>query len=358
MDESSGPVLTETKKTVLKGDYTSGTRQAEDDHKTAIRENLVGALSDLQFLFNHLENDELRKVVGGDSEQNEGPIPLDDREAVWQELGFFQDPDAKDSEGRVWDPEQNPDAKTDTERYFEEYKQQGKADRQAQECLIDSVALLCRAAEMGVLDVHDLIERGVERYYRGHPRKDSHIINLKYWNEEKDAGKIKADFQEGPVTYETPRQMGDGRERHLAREGYDINPGDDENDIYPDKVTVKDDMIFYGDAPIEINDGDREAVIRVLIEHPGVKRAVDGFGSDNENTDKPTPAATFTDWLHTLHETDIEPLADEAGVSVATFRRVLSQYDSDIKAALAEGYDEIEHFINSPAGWLDDTDDE
>jgi len=92
-------------------------------------------------------------------------------------------------------------------------------------------------------------------------------------------------------------------------------------------------------------------VITGLIDRRGtIETAVDGLLANNDR-DSPLPAATFIEWLRTLHQKDIEPLADKADVSVATFRRVLSQYDSEIKTALADEFDDIKHY----APWLETT---
>lgn len=141
-----------------------------------------------------------------------------------------------------------------------------------------------------------------------------------------------------------------------------VEPGisDEELDeALGDEFTVRDGTIIYGDVPPELDDGTREAVVVTLIERRDfVETGVDGLVTNNENIDSPVPAPTFLDWLHTLHDADIEPLADEAGVTVPTFRRVLSQNDGEIKTRLAEEYDDIEYIVTDPIGVFDETDTE
>lgn len=217
----TGPILTSTRKDVLRGEYESGTRQTRKEHEDAIKENTELTLRDLQFLYEHLDQEDLEDIIGGGPEVEGGLVTYDDQHDTVQELGFFQAPEFfaehRDSEGNVWDPEQNPDAKTPWEWYLEVLKESNKATPEMQKTLIDCVAFLCRAAEAGELNVREVIERGVERYYRGHPTKKRRLVNLRIWDEEHLGPRIKADFK-GPASFDVP-DAGDAIYRYLSREG-------------------------------------------------------------------------------------------------------------------------------------------
>lgn len=221
-ERKSGPILTAKRKEVLRGEYESGTRQAKQDHKDAIKENTELTFADLQFLYEYLDQEELEDIVGGGPDVEGGPVSFDDQHDTIEELGWFQSTEFfnehRDDEGKVWDPDQNADAKTEWKRFLEGLNESNKATPEMQKMLIDSVAFLCRAAEAGELDVEELIERGVERYYRGHPTKDAHMVNLRSVKEEPAGGRIKSDF-EGPASFDVP-DLGDALSRYLSREGY------------------------------------------------------------------------------------------------------------------------------------------
>ena len=195
-NRKNGPILTSTRKEVLRREYEKGaTRQAKQDHKESIKENTKLALEDFQFLFDHLDRDGLEDIVGGGPDVEGGPIAHEGNEMGLEDLDwgnateFFTE--YRDRDGKVWDPEQNPEAKTPYEWYREEIKESNKATPEMQKTLIDCVAFLCRAAEAGELNVQELIERGVERYYRGHPTKGSQLVDVRSWSEEKNGPKIE-----------------------------------------------------------------------------------------------------------------------------------------------------------------------
>lgn len=191
----TGPILTSTRKDVLRGEYESGTRQTRKEHEDAIKENAKLSLGDLQFLFNHISHGDLSEIIGGGEDPEAGPIAHDGNGMELEDLDwanarkFFTKHVGR--EGKVWPPDQNPDAKTPYDWYLDELKKPNKATPEMQRTLIDCVALLCRSAEAGELDVHELIERGVERYYRAHPTSDNQLVNLRSWPEEKHGPEIE-----------------------------------------------------------------------------------------------------------------------------------------------------------------------
>ncbi|SEW20412.1 hypothetical protein [Halobacterium jilantaiense] len=195
-ERANGPILTSTRRDVLQGDYDRPSRQAEQDHKDAIEENTQLGLQDYQFLFNHVDQEDLADIIGGEADSEDGPVAHDSRDMDLADLEwdnareFFTK--QRDQDGRIWPPDQNPDAKIPYERYREELKQSNKATPEMQKTLIDCIGFLCRAAEAGELDIHDLIERGVERYYRTHPTEENRLVDVRSWSEEKNAEKIKA----------------------------------------------------------------------------------------------------------------------------------------------------------------------
>lgn len=220
VSDTNGPLLTDTKKDVLRGEYDSGTRQARDGHEGTIRKNAVGALRDLRFLFNFLGQEELEKAIGGDAERDDGLVSYDYHTDVPAFASYSLE--HVDDEGDPHDPEHSPDTKTKLERDLIDLDPTGKATLEMQKTLIDCVAFLCRTAEAGRLDVQEVIERGVERYYRGHPSKDRQIANLRTWREGPKGGRIKANH-EGPASFEIP-DAGQGIFRYLGREGYSSGP--------------------------------------------------------------------------------------------------------------------------------------
>lgn len=219
---TNGPILTSTRRDVLRGDYDAPSRQAELDHRRTIKENTKLGLEDFQFLFDHLNQEDLEDVIGGGPDVEGGPVSYDDQHDVWERMGWAQSPEFfsehVDDDHNPRDPEYNPDANTRFVRFLEKVAASNKATPETQETLIDCVAFLCRAAEAGELDVQELIERGVERYYRDHPTKKRRMVNLRSWTEESKGGRIKADY-EGPASFEIP-SMGKARDRYLSREGY------------------------------------------------------------------------------------------------------------------------------------------
>jgi hypothetical protein len=361
INDKKNLILTTKNRQYLAGDFdpagASRSRSNPGNHDRRIQENTRLAVFDLAHLFRHAEDRHFTRFAEGWEPKDDDLVDTAQPELI----GFVSDGvvgrEGTPHEGEQLDPDDeiNPETRSAIAAKLEQQAKRDKAKPDTQRALVDAVAFLCRAAEAGGLDVHEVLERGVERYYRGHPKKDSHIINLQYWNEEKDAGKIKADFQEGPGTYETPRQMGDGRERHLAREGYDINPGDDENDIDPDKATVKDGTIICGEAPVEIDDSMVEAVTETLLDID-MGALADRLAQENDHIDAPVLAKTVREFV--LYRTNVEELADHAEVSPDVLQRVLTRHADEIESSLAAEYDNIENHVDVLSGWAVDTDDE
>ena len=224
---SNGPILTDKKKDVLYGEY-DGSRQAEYDHREKIRENTEGVLYDLQYLFNHIETEELEKLFWDDFETDEIEPTLASYKSTPRDsggvLGFVPDEFFSvhyDEEGNPRDPEYNPDAKTKWQKLLDETIGTKKANPTMQKTLVDCIAFLCRAAESGRLDIHDVVERGVERYYRGHPEKDREIANLNTYKEEDYKGQIIANHKGVEYPDDIP-DMGRGALRLLAREECEV----------------------------------------------------------------------------------------------------------------------------------------
>ena len=187
MGRNNGPILTDAKRNVLTGRY-SGSRQAKYDHKKSVEGNLKPTLTDLQFLFKHLDQDNISRAFGEGCSSDEGPIS-------WERPDHAHAGRAPDivvnSEGQPVDPEHSPDADHAVEKMLAELEAPNKSSNETQEALIDSVAFLCRAAEAGELNISEVIERGVEKYHRESNHTDECLAVLKTFKEERYKQELK-----------------------------------------------------------------------------------------------------------------------------------------------------------------------
>lgn len=274
----TGPILTDTKKDVIKGNYRNGpdppTRQAEKDHRDAIEENLSGALFDLRWLFRHADQTDLNEIFGQGYDSLAGPVrrvehtrpPIDGLKkqldgkgkpdksndgstendlSIRRPFGWTSTEDANelvthvDEQGRVVPKDQYPDTQTKLEQITDRLLGSNKSSPETQEALIESVAFICRAAEGGELDVDQLIAHGVERYYQNSPTKDGYMVTLEKWSEEEYGEALKQKHERATHTKDTTPAPTQAEIRYLEREGYDISPEEEEGEKFFDK-SVKD----------------------------------------------------------------------------------------------------------------------
>lgn len=217
-----GPVLTEKRKDVIRGEY-DGTPQAKYDHVKEVIPNIKGGISDLAWLAQHVDHFErpyafeLREIFGEGSDPPDGPVPyLEHRDPI----GFVAT-ETVNEQGRPVPPEYNPDAPSKVEYLINQIEEPNKASPETQEGLINAVAFICQAAEAGELNVDWLIECAVERYYQNSPTKDGQIIGLKKWDETTTGGILKNEFERGDFDRDTTSVPTSAVIRYLEREGYD-----------------------------------------------------------------------------------------------------------------------------------------
>lgn len=202
-NENGGAFLTDKRSRFLAGeDVFAGNKRAKQtryNHRRKIREHSKAAVYDFQHLFKHIPQSELRdeSAFAEGHTSDEGPIPR----SLHSNRPFGRVPDhhvAKDGtahEGEKVDPEQSPDSQHKVEQLLEEMNAPQKASPETQEALIDAVGFLCRAAEAGELQIDDLIERGVEQYYRQHDKKENRIADLTAEKESRWDQQIRSNFR-------------------------------------------------------------------------------------------------------------------------------------------------------------------
>lgn len=207
-NDNIGWVLTETKRDYITGDLVPNS----DSHKGNLEkwhsDKVKGVMTDLQTWFHHLNQETLERpnafAEGHDREDGSVSSAHDE-----DPIGFAQSDVLEthvDKEGKPRDPDSdiNPNTTPQFEHIINRAKGENKASPETQEALIDAVGLLCRAAEAGQLDVPDLIEQGMERYYADKSerinRKSEWVVKVNA--EEQDTLRTKIRLKDGSDNYE------------------------------------------------------------------------------------------------------------------------------------------------------------